>query len=457
MLSLVSLGIITLVTWLTLVFLSVTDGIEKGWLDKLTALNAPIRIIPTEEYYQSYYYTIDTIATASDYKSKILREKLTSQITDPFNPEIDEEIPTHFQKPLLNEDGKTKDLVKELFSSLEMIAPSFQDFVFKDYEMTGALLRLDIRSNGLYAKTLSQATYVTSFDSTLNVKWVEEDPLIDPDSGIYLPKNFKDAGANIGDRGTLSYQNYQGTSLIEEQVPFIVKGFYDPGLLAIGPKCLIAPFSLVSEITLQTESSPVDPLFGSGIRIRFKKLDEVDHIKKRIETALREKKIDPFFKVISYKEYEFVKNMIQQFKSDRLLFSVVACLILMVAASNIISLLLVTVHEKRGEIGMLQAMGATKKSLFFIFGGLGAFLGTFGALLGTCLATLTLYYFEPLLKIITIFQGYEGLFSGQVPSTLSFNSLLVVLIGTPLLSFLGGLIPAKKAVNLNAMQLLKSL
>ena len=43
-----SVGVIALVVWLVLIFLSVTEGIEKNWLEKLTSLNAPLRINPTK-------------------------------------------------------------------------------------------------------------------------------------------------------------------------------------------------------------------------------------------------------------------------------------------------------------------------------------------------------------------------------------------------------------------------
>ena len=60
-----SVLVISLVVWLVLVFLSVTAGIERNWLQKLTALHAPIRLSPTEEYYGSYFYQIDAVSAAS--------------------------------------------------------------------------------------------------------------------------------------------------------------------------------------------------------------------------------------------------------------------------------------------------------------------------------------------------------------------------------------------------------
>ena len=63
--SLMSVAVISLVVWLVLVFLSVTAGIEKTWLSKLTSLYAPLRISPTENYYRSYFYQIDGLAASA--------------------------------------------------------------------------------------------------------------------------------------------------------------------------------------------------------------------------------------------------------------------------------------------------------------------------------------------------------------------------------------------------------
>src|ERR1700691_5598023 len=75
LIALMSVGVISLVVWLVLVFLSVTQGIEKSWLEKLTTLNAPLRITPTHSYFSSYYYNVDSISQRSSYTHKTIGEK----------------------------------------------------------------------------------------------------------------------------------------------------------------------------------------------------------------------------------------------------------------------------------------------------------------------------------------------------------------------------------------------
>ena len=85
--SLISILVIAIVVWLSIVFFSAQEGIEKKWTEKMVALTAPIRLTPTDSYYQSYYYQIDSFSSKSDFASKSLPEKLASPFVDPFDPE----------------------------------------------------------------------------------------------------------------------------------------------------------------------------------------------------------------------------------------------------------------------------------------------------------------------------------------------------------------------------------
>ena len=163
LIALLSVLVISLVVWLVLVFLSVTEGIERGWLQKLTTLNAPLRITPTQRYYSSYYYQIDSVSADSHYAHKNIAEKAIATKTDPYQPSEDGELPTRFPKPEHN------DPVKELFAALSQLQQKRSDLVFQDFELSGALMRLQLLrpGNGLPGEEtqgyLTQASYLASF------------------------------------------------------------------------------------------------------------------------------------------------------------------------------------------------------------------------------------------------------------------------------------------------------
>jgi lipoprotein-releasing system permease protein len=70
---------------------------------------------------------------------------------------------------------------------------------------------------------------------------------------------------------------------------------------------------------------------------------------------------------------------------EKVLFGAVISLIVVVAAFNIISSLIMLVLEKTKEIGILRAMGVSSKSVMRIFMLIGGFVGLMGSVLGTSL------------------------------------------------------------------------
>ena len=170
LISLMSVCVISLVVWLLLLFLSVTDGIEKNWLGRLTSLNAPLRITPTENYYQSYYHLVDEHSYASGYEKKTFHEKLVSKITDPYDENIDSELPLYIPKPVKGKKGEVLDLAKEVRYSLSNLPPEIASISSHDYQMAGALLKLTMARPSVdrpqsmipTINVLTQAAYVNS-------------------------------------------------------------------------------------------------------------------------------------------------------------------------------------------------------------------------------------------------------------------------------------------------------
>src|SRR5579872_6604247 len=169
LIALMSVTVISLVVWLLLVFLSVTEGMEKGWLERLTALNSPLRITPTEKYYSSFYYQIDSLAADSSYTSKTIREKLAAKKSNPHSRESDEQIPLNWPKADLNSDGSLKDPVKGAFAALTALQKKQNDLFYQEYEISGALLRLQMLRPDNSSRSratenfLTQVSYLSSY------------------------------------------------------------------------------------------------------------------------------------------------------------------------------------------------------------------------------------------------------------------------------------------------------
>lgn len=448
LISLMSIVVISLVVWLVLVFLSVTTGIEKNWIKKLTSLHAPIRISPTENYYKSYYYQIDSLSAASDYTPKTIGQKAISLLSDPYSEESDIEIPNSWPKK------ESIDPVKSAYQVLKDLGLPFQDF-----EISGALLRLNKEGGGV----ISQMSYLLSkpeksptFESLI----VESSPLATLDTPILLPKNYKESGVRIGDSGALCYVAPTAVSAQEQRIPIRVEGFYDPGIVSIGNKCVIVPSHITQTIQATNQTFSPDGTPTNGIFVWCKDLNKATEIQEEITKKFEEAGISHFWKVDTYRDFEFSKDLMMQFQSDRTLFLLIAAIILLVACCNVISLLVLLVNDKKKEIAILQSMGASFGSIAAIFGLCGITMGLLSCLIGGTLAIFTLSHIDGLVAILSALQGHNAFnpaFFGQtLPNELSAEALIFVLIATPILSLAAGLIPAIKASRIRPSSVLRS-
>lgn len=487
--SLISILVISLVVWLILVFFSITNGLQKIWIGKMISLTAPVRVLPTEAYYASYYHLIDAYAAQSNYTTKSLAEKLAGPEKDPYNPLKDEELPKTFpQKPEVYQD-----LVKEAFKAIG----EAKNALASPFEMTLANLKLKLlREN---QSNISQTAYLGSFDpknpafaktllpvaqadieNTRKMAALEGDQ-IDPDKkpspywiskdqdyhlpqdlkrgqGILLPKGFKESGVLIGDRGYLSYFTPTASTVQEQRQPVFVAGFYDPGIIPVGGKFIITSPDLVSLI--RSSYAQEDTPFTQGINLRFNELEQADSIKAQLERRFKELGIAPYFNVETYKEFDFTKDLIQQLHSEKNIFSLIAMVIIIVACSNIISMLIILVNDKKMEIGILRSMGASSTSIALIFGLTGLIMGLIGSLIGITVAFITLKNLPVLINLISRLQGFQAFnpvfFGNELPQEMSFDALSSVLLATVIISILSGIVPAVKASRMKPSAILRS-
>jgi lipoprotein-releasing system permease protein len=674
--SLVSTLVIALVVWLIVVFFSVKDGLESSWIDKITALTSPVRITPTEKYYNSYYYLVDSISTKSDYTLKSIGEKLLAYETDPYDSNFDEEMPLDWQAPDLDLQNQLKDLVKIAFQSTSSL-PGIDGIKVSDYEAAVANMRIrllrNMKENDKQTQQfLEQASIVGSFDADtttivkslipptpadfnnlLNMQSIsadnikEENPslihrleninlqnnlqrffssieitslktpyqgwdiplkllanteiqvvaiftgntilkavipatldqlpalmqalesegltvknaimkinangfpqfkiadqdfmtmplrvdvilqggvelpaqlieksidtaktipslrfaisakiqnhalrgyialgqleigeakiksnasntylatakqhgIIMPSDAmgdpILLPKRFKDSGALIGDQGYLAYYSPTPSTVQEQRVPIYIAGFYDPGIIPIGGKYILAGRNLTALI--RGSNNPESMTNSNGINVRFHNIADAPKVKALLEEAFKKAGIAPYWHVETYQEYDFSRDIIQQLQSEKNLFSLISLVIIIVACSNIISMLIILVNDKKIEIGILRSMGATSASIAAIFGICGMVMGAIGSLIGILAATLTLRYVNELVGFMSRIQGHDlfnPMFYGTtLPTELSLEALMFVLMTTVAISLLAGIIPAFKASMVRPSAILRA-
>ncbi len=284
--------------------------------------------------------------------------------------------------------------------------------------------------------------------------------LANEETPVLLPKALQESGVLIGDRGVLSYATSSLLSTKEQKIPIYVAGFYDTGVFPIGNRFLVVPHSITRTINSASQVLSSDGTPTNGIYVWLDKESRADSVKKELAQAFQEEGIDRFWKISTFREYEFSKDLMEQFQSDRTLFMLIATIILTVACSNVISLLVLLVNDKKKEIAILQSMGCTKKSIALIFGVSGMIMGTLSSLIGSVSAIFTLKHLNFFVEILNKIQGHTAFnpafYGNSLPNALSYEALLFILIITPLLSLISGLVPAIKAAKLHPSAILRA-
>lgn len=132
---------------------------------------------------------------------------------------------------------------------------------------------------------------------------------------------------------------------------------------------------------------------------------------------------------------------------------IVLMLIILVASLNIISSLLMTVMNRRKEIALLLTMGASTMEIKKTFLYLGNLIGISGILVGGILAAIALFVLANF-PIISLPADVYG--SNKLPLELSIVDLAMILIGSFVIVFLSSYYPAKKATQIDPLQVLRN-
>ena len=148
------------------------------------------------------------------------------------------------------------------------------------------------------------------------------------------------------------------------------------------------------------------------------------------------------------------RNLFVALETEKWVMGIILSLIVLVAALNIVNPLTMMVIDKTKEIGILKAMGATDKSITFIFIFEGMFIGILGIIIGIIGGFVLC---ELIAKIpIPMPGGGMVYYIDRLPVKVDpFVAYVAIPIFSVILCFLATLYPARQAAKLEPVDAIR--
>jgi lipoprotein-releasing system permease protein len=253
---------------------------------------------------------------------------------------------------------------------------------------------------------------------------------------------------NVGDFVSLISPNGMETALgiLPIKQSFKIGGFFDLGMYEYDNNFIFIPWKK-AELFLSTNN------IAHGIEIFLKDQKFTSLVSSDVKNRLGNELI-----VIDWKKRN--SAFMSALAVEKNVMFIILSLIILVAAFNIISSMIMLVQTKKSDIALMRTMGASKYVIIRIFVLTGSIIGLLGTFTGTILGIVISSNIEAIRNFLTNILGSE-LFSAEIyflsklPSNININEVIMVIFVSIFLTLLASIFPAWKASRISPAEALR--
>ncbi len=269
------------------------------------------------------------------------------------------------------------------------------------------------------------------------------------DDYVILGERLADKlGVIVGDEITLISPNGKVTAFgtVPRMKSYVVLGTFNVGMYEYDSNFVFMPLAAAQKFFgLYGAATQIDVTLENG--------DQLKEMRRAIEDSVG---LDAYV-------YDWKQSNAAFFNAidvERNVMFLILTLIILVAAFNIITGLIMLVKDKGRDIAVLRTMGATKSMVMRIFMLDGAYIGCVGTLIGLILGVVFCVNIEHIRHFLEMLSGRD-LFSAEIyflsklPAEIDWKEVSMVTIVSLLLSFLATVYPAYRAAKYDPVEALR--
>ena len=149
------------------------------------------------------------------------------------------------------------------------------------------------------------------------------------------------------------------------------------------------------------------------------------------------------------------RQLFSMLKIQQLVLFIVIGLIVFVSTFNIVSTLIMTVHEKRREVGILTSMGAGQRMITRVFLWYGTMVGFAGTATGVILGVVLCWIITRFNLVSFPPEIAEVYFVSSIPFVTRVSDVAIIAAFSIIVSFLATIVPSLRAARLNPIAALR--